>query len=73
MTGPNAYYYMKVTEDKGFEQRHALTNDEIEQDGGTMFTCHTWTKEHSPRLIVCNEIGEIILYRPTGEVQTKLR
>ena len=38
----------------------------------TYYTCHTWTKEVTPRLLVCTNDGDILLCNSTGEFNTRI-
>ena len=67
VTGPGLFMYLKVTEDgQTFETRHSALLPEEDQIS-KHYTCHAWTKEHSPRLVICTADGDILLCQSTGQ------
>ena len=72
VTGPETYLFLKLSEDfQSFEKFHTQL---LPPDGelSTNYTCHTWTKEHTPRLVVATDEGDILLCNSTGEFFTRI-
>ena len=73
VTGPDTYLYLKIAHDySNFDKYHSqLAKPELKFS--THFTCHTWTREVNPRLIVCTKAGEILICNSTGELNSRLQ
>ena len=62
VTGTDTYKYYKI-EGGEFEADHTQVNNK-DREITTKYTCHSWM--HDGRLIVCTEVGEIILCETDG-------
>lgn len=63
VTGPDTFKYYRIEEG---ELQPALTQiNNKDRDITTRYSCHTWMTDG--RLIVCTEVGEIIILEDDGE------
>ena len=62
VTGPDTYKYYKY-EDGAFEADHTQINNK-DKDLTTKYSCHAWMQDG--RLVVCTEVGEIIVLETDG-------
>jgi hypothetical protein len=62
VTGNDTYKYYKIEENE-FEAEHTQLNNK-DMDITTRYSCHCWMTDG--RLIVCTEVGEIILIETDG-------
>lgn len=63
VTGPDTFKYYRI-EDGELQAAHTQINNS-QRDNTTMYSCHTWMTDG--RLIVCTEVGEIIILEDDGE------
>jgi WD40 repeat protein len=62
VTGPDTYKYYKI-DGAEFDPIHTLLNNK-DRDITTRYSCHAWM--HDGPLIVCTEVGEIIMCETDG-------
>ena len=68
VTGPDMFKYLNLGDNgQTFEER--MDKLESGMELSTNYTCHTWTKEAQPRLIICTEEGDILICMASGEFQ----
>lgn len=66
VTGNDTYKYYKIEENE-FEAEHTQVNN-ADVELTSKYTCHAWM--HDGRLVVCTEVGEIILCETDGSFLT---
>ena len=67
-TGNNIYKYYKI-KDNGIQAQHQ-TMAKKDVKISTHYTCHAWMPDE--KIIVCTDIGEIMLLESSGEFKTVL-
>ena len=63
VTGPDMFRYYRIEEEQLQASLTRINNKDT--DITTRYSCHTWM--HDGRLIVCTELGEIIILEDDGE------